>query len=179
MAEGVETLKSLIDEMLSTVNMDEIRYSRNDLKKILENKDVKVNNSRVKENITLNKNDKIVVFLRTVPEFIFTLLAAEKIGAAILCHDGEPEEKAAAIADAAGKYQVAGNYEEAGAAAAVQGNLDTEVLRAKAAEEANANAIAAEKARMDAFLADATISEAAVDTLKEIQWEHTIRKMQY
>lgn len=37
MAEGLETLKSLIDEMLSTVNMDEIRYSRNDLKKILEN----------------------------------------------------------------------------------------------------------------------------------------------
>lgn len=77
--------------------------------------------------------------------------------------------QAAAIADAAGKYQVAGNYEEAGAAAAVQSNLDTEVLRAKAAEEANANAIAAEKARMDAFLADATISDAAVDTLKEIQ----------
>lgn len=37
MTEGLETLKSLIDEMLSTVNMDEIRYSRNDLKKILEN----------------------------------------------------------------------------------------------------------------------------------------------
>ena len=33
MTEGLETLKSLIDEMLSTVNMDEIRYSRNDLKK--------------------------------------------------------------------------------------------------------------------------------------------------
>lgn len=77
--------------------------------------------------------------------------------------------QAAAIADAAGKYQVAGNYEEAGAAAAVQGNLDTEIARAKAAEEANAAAIVAEKARMDAFLADATISDAAVDTLKEIQ----------
>lgn len=37
MTEGLETLKSLIDEMLATVNMDEIRYSRNDLKKILEN----------------------------------------------------------------------------------------------------------------------------------------------
>lgn len=68
-----------------------------------------------------------------------------------------------------GKFQVAGNYEAAGAAAAVQGNLDTEVLRATAAEEANAAAIAAEKARLDAFLADATISDAAVDTLKEIQ----------
>ena len=77
--------------------------------------------------------------------------------------------QAAAIADAAGKYQVAGNYEEAGAAAAVQGNLDTEVLRAKAAEEANAAAIAAEKARMDAFMLSAEVGEAAVDTLKEIQ----------
>lgn len=64
---------------------------------------------------------------------------------------------------------LAGNYDEAGAAATVQGNLDTEVLRATAAEEANAAAIAAEKARLDAFLADATISDAAVDTLKEIQ----------
>lgn len=77
--------------------------------------------------------------------------------------------QAAAIADAAGKYQVAGNYEEAGAAAAVQGNLDTEVLRAKAAEEANAAAIKAEKERMDAFMLSAEVGEAAVDTLKEIQ----------
>lgn len=92
-----------------------------------------------------------------------------------------------------GKFQVAGNYEAAGAAAqalqdakdyangladnydaagsaaAVQGNLDTEVLRATAAEEANAAAIAAEKARMDAFMLDADVQEAAVDTLKEIQ----------
>lgn len=68
-----------------------------------------------------------------------------------------------------GKFQIAGNYEEAGAAAAVQGNLDTEVLRAKAAEEANANAIAAEKARLDAFMLSAEVGEAAVDTLKEIQ----------
>ena len=54
----------------------------------------------------VKKNDRIVVFLRAVPEFIFVLLAAEKIGAAILCHDGEPEEKAAAIADADAKVAV-------------------------------------------------------------------------
>lgn len=77
--------------------------------------------------------------------------------------------QAAAIADAAGKYQVKGDYEAAGAAAAVQGKLDTEVARAKAAEEANAAAIAAEKARMDAFMLDADVKDAAVDTLKEIQ----------
>ena len=54
----------------------------------------------------VKENDRIVVFLRAVPEFIFVLLAAEKIGAAILCHDGEPEEKAAAIADAKAKVAV-------------------------------------------------------------------------
>ena len=36
--------------------------SRFDVKKILENKDVKVNNQRTKENITLKENDKVVVF---------------------------------------------------------------------------------------------------------------------
>ena len=36
--------------------------SRFDVKKILESKDVKVNNVRIKENITLNKNDKVIVF---------------------------------------------------------------------------------------------------------------------
>lgn len=64
---------------------------------------------------------------------------------------------------------LAGNYDAAGSAAAVQGNLDTEVARAKAAEEANAAAIAAEKARMDAFMLDADVQGQAVDTLKEIQ----------
>lgn len=64
---------------------------------------------------------------------------------------------------------LAGNYDASGSAAAVQGNLDTEVLRAKAAEEANAAAIAAEKARMDAFMLDADVQGQAVDTLKEIQ----------
>lgn len=54
----------------------------------------------------VKENDRIVVFLRTVPEFILVLLAAEKIGATILCHDGEPEEKAAAIADANAKVAV-------------------------------------------------------------------------
>lgn len=54
----------------------------------------------------VKENDRIVVFLRTVPEFIFTLLGAEKIGAAIVCHDGEPLEKAAAIKEADAKVTV-------------------------------------------------------------------------
>lgn len=95
--------------------------------------------------------------------------AAAQAAAAADAQTKADAAQAAAIADAAGKYQIKGDYEAAGAAAAVQGNLDTEVLRAKAAEEANANAIAAEKARMDAFMLDADVQETAVDTLKEIQ----------
>ena len=49
------------------------------------------------------------------------------------------------------------------------GAVAAEAAIARAAEQANADAIAAEKARLDAFLADADVTEKAVDTLKEIQ----------
>ena len=44
-----------------------------------------------------NEGDQIPVFLQSVPEFVLLLLAAEKIGAAVVCRDGLPEENAAAI----------------------------------------------------------------------------------
>ena len=50
----MELTKAIIDELPF--------LSRFDVKKILENKDVKVNNIRIKENIALKKNDKVVVF---------------------------------------------------------------------------------------------------------------------
>lgn len=43
------------------------------------------------------ENDRIVSFLQSVPEFVIILLAAEKIGAAIVCRDGLPEENLEAI----------------------------------------------------------------------------------
>lgn len=49
------------------------------------------------------------------------------------------------------------------------GAVAAEAAIARAAEKANADAIAAEKARLDTFLADADLTEKAVDTLKEIQ----------
>ena len=54
--EPKELIKAIIDELPF--------LSRFDVKKILENKDVKVNNQRTKENIVLNANDRIVVFYR-------------------------------------------------------------------------------------------------------------------
>ena len=82
---------------------------------------------------------------------------AEKVAQS--AYDAKVAELAKADADnlaAAKKYaddnfQVKGNYEAAGAAAAVQGNLDTEVARAKAAEEANAAAIKVNQDDIDAI----------------------------
>ena len=54
----VKTKKELIKAII-----DELPFlSRFDVKKILDNKDVKVNNQRMKENFNLNKGDNIVVF---------------------------------------------------------------------------------------------------------------------
>ena len=76
----------------------------------------------------VKENDRIVVFLRAVPEFIFTLLAAEKLGAAILCHDGEPEEKAAAIADADAKVAVCFDFVSESEEKVFYNNSDLEKL---------------------------------------------------
>lgn len=52
----IELTKAIINELPF--------LSRFDVKKILENKDVKINNVRVKENLQLNKQDKITVFYK-------------------------------------------------------------------------------------------------------------------
>lgn len=44
-----------------------------------------------------NEGEQIPVFLQSVPEFVIILLAAEKIGAAVVCRDGLPEENAMAV----------------------------------------------------------------------------------
>lgn len=47
--------------------------------------------------VGFKEGDQIPVFLRSVPEFIYLLLAAEKIGASILCRDNSIEENADAV----------------------------------------------------------------------------------
>ncbi len=42
-------------------------------------------------------NDQLPIFLRSVPEFLILLLAAEKIGASLVCRDNLPEENALAV----------------------------------------------------------------------------------
>lgn len=90
---NAQTDKVLLEFYGKTFTLDEILAETDKVAKALTALGVK-------------ENDRIVLFLRTVPEFIFTLLGAEKIGAAIVCHDGEPLEKATAIKDADAKVTV-------------------------------------------------------------------------
>ena len=45
----------------------------------------------------IKKGDQIPVFLQAVPEYLYILLAAEKIGASIMCRDGEISENVDAV----------------------------------------------------------------------------------
>ena len=78
--------------------------------------------------------------------------------------------EANAIADAEAKYQVKGEYEAAGAAAAVEAKLDThkEDTVAHITEQERTDWNAA-KTAIDTFLKDADMTEKAVDTLAELQ----------
>jgi len=54
--------------------------------------------------IGIKQGDKIPVFLQAVPEFLLLLLAAEKIGAAIVCRDDTPQNCADAIKKTGSKF---------------------------------------------------------------------------
>ena len=58
----------------------------------------------------IGRGDKIPVLLQAVPEFIPLLLAAEKVGACILCRDNEVHENAQAMRDAEAKIMFLHNF---------------------------------------------------------------------
>lgn len=58
----------------------------------------------------IGEGDQIPAFLRAVPEFISLLLAAEKIGASVLCRDNEVFENAQAMKDADAKILFAHSF---------------------------------------------------------------------
>ena len=60
--------------------------------------------------VGVEQGDRIVMFLRAVPEFIFVLFAAEKIGATLVCRDGEPQDHVEAIREANAKVVFAHDY---------------------------------------------------------------------
>lgn len=59
--------------------------------------------ARALQVLGIKQGDQIPVFLRSVPEFIYLLLAAERIGASLLCRDNTLEENIEAVQKANAK----------------------------------------------------------------------------
>lgn len=66
--------------------------------------------ARALKAIGFGVGDEIPVFLRAVPEFIYLLLAAEKIGASLLCRDNTVEENVAAVKKSGSKMIIAHDF---------------------------------------------------------------------
>ena len=60
--------------------------------------------------IGFGEGDQIPVFLRAVPEFIYLFLAAEKIGASVLCRDNTLEENIEAVKKSGAKMIIAHDF---------------------------------------------------------------------
>ena len=60
--------------------------------------------------IGFGPGDQIPVFLRSVPEFVYLLLAAEKIGASLLCRDNSLQENVDAVRASGAKAMIAHDF---------------------------------------------------------------------
>lgn len=58
----------------------------------------------------LRENDQIVLFVKSAPEFLIILFAAEMIGVTVVCRDGEPVDHVEAITCANAKIAFAYDY---------------------------------------------------------------------
>lgn len=72
--------------------------------------------------------DQIPVFLRSVPEFLMILLAAEKIGARVVCRDNLPHENAEAVKNAGASVVIAHDFISQDDIAAIEGTGDVRFL---------------------------------------------------
>ena len=66
--------------------------------------------ARALKAIGFGEGDQIPVFLRLVPEFIYLLLGAEKIGASLLCRDNTLEENVEAVRKSEAKAIIAHDF---------------------------------------------------------------------
>lgn len=66
--------------------------------------------ARALKALGFGEGDQIPVFLSSVPEFIYLLLAAEEIGASLLCRDNTLEENVEAVRKSGAKAIIAHDY---------------------------------------------------------------------
>lgn len=98
--EGMEvprcTLRSYLEQNMPNLNAVAIHYYGADItwRTLLAMAD---QTAKALYAMGVREGDRIPVFLQSVPEFIYLLLAAEKIGAALVCRDNTLEENVDAV----------------------------------------------------------------------------------
>lgn len=90
------TVREYLEERCPGDDVVAMHYYGNDItwKQLFEQVDL---TARALKAIGIGEGDPIPTFFRAVPEFIFLLLAAEKIGASILCRDNTLKENVEAV----------------------------------------------------------------------------------
>lgn len=103
------TLNTYLEERCVSKDNIAIHYYGNDItwKEFLDKVDVV---AKALKALGFGVNDQIPVFLRSVPEFLMLLLAAEKIGARIVCRDNLPHENAEAVKNTGSSVVIAHDF---------------------------------------------------------------------
>lgn len=98
-----------LKERCPGLDVTAIHYYGNDISwaKLFEEVDA---TARALKYFGIKENDQIPVFFRAVPEFIYLLLAAEKIGASVLCRDNTLEENVKAVSISGARTIFAHDY---------------------------------------------------------------------
>lgn len=103
------TLNAYLEERCVSKDNIAIHYYGTDItwKEFLDKVEVAAKSLKV---LGFGVNDQIPVFLRSVPEFLMLLLAAEKIGARIVCRDNLPHENAEAVKNTGSSVVIAHDF---------------------------------------------------------------------
>lgn len=103
------TIRQYLEYNMPSLDTVAMHYYGTDItwKEIFANADVA---AKALKAVGFGEGDQVPVFLRSVPEFIYLLLAAEKIGASLLLRDNTIQENAEAVLKAGAKVIIAHDF---------------------------------------------------------------------
>ena len=103
------TLNQYLKDRCPGEDVTAIHYYGRDIswKKLFEQVDLV---ARALKSAGLKEGDQLPVFLRAVPEFVYLLLAAEKIGVSLLCRDNTLDENVEAVNNAHAKMIIVQDF---------------------------------------------------------------------
>ncbi|WP_432618586.1 AMP-binding protein, partial [Butyricicoccus sp.] len=104
-----QTIAEYLEERCPGADVTAMHYYGTDItwKEVNEQVD---KTARALRALGFGEGDEIPVFLRAVPEFLYLLLAAERIGASLLCRDNTIEENVAAVKQSGAKMIFAHDF---------------------------------------------------------------------